>query len=210
MLWTFSMKCAYVCMFVLSMVGSLRSLWCDDGMGCGTSTLIAATPTFLFNCQFVHLVWAVKFLPMSGFTLALMISLFAPVKLWIHQWMLQPSLLFQVFMFSSCEASCTFWEVHEKPCLCYICLRLRPKKKGYFWRGASTFWTMSLAPSTTSVISTAVSSTFSAVIRSSGIDSAKPHLPPAFLASVKRKSVWISCDDSRRECVGRIKCGTVC
>lgn len=84
------------------------------------------------------------------------------------------------------------------------------QKKGYFWHGASTFWTMSFAPSTTSVISTTVSSIFSAVIRSSGIDSAKPHLSPAFLASVKRKeSVWISCDDSRREFVGRIKCGTV-
>lgn len=79
-----------------------------------------------------------------------------------------------------------FWEMHDGPSLCYAPLRDSKRvTKGYFSSGASAFWAMSLAPSITSVISTVVSSTFRAVIRSSGTDSAKPHLPPAFLPSVE-------------------------
>lgn len=54
---------------------------------------------------------------------------------------------------------------------------------------------MSLALSVTSVISTGVSSIFSAVIRPWGMDSAKPHLPPAFLENVKIQSSHLSSDD---------------
>lgn len=146
---------------------------------------------------------------MSVFTLALTISLFAPVKLWIHQWILQPSLVSSFHVLQLWSELHVLRGTRESLSLLHL-FEAQTEKKGYFWRGASTFWTMSLAPSTTSVISTAVLSIFSAVIRSSGIDSAKPHLPPAFLASGKRKeSVWISGDDSRREFVGRIKCGPV-
>lgn len=61
---------------------------------------------------------------------------------------------------------------------------------GYVWGGATAVWTMLLAVSLTSVISTAVWSVFRAVIRSCGMDSAKPHLPPAFLGNYKNTRHW--------------------
>lgn len=99
--------------------------------------------------------------------------------------------VFQVSSHLDVKICAAFWEMHVEPCLCCVPLRDSSRvTKGYFSSGASAFWAMSSALSITSVISTAVSSTFSAVIRSSGTDSAKPHLPPAFLASVKRKTCW--------------------
>lgn len=62
--------------------------------------------------------------------------------------------------------------------------------KGYVSHGTSAFWMISLAVSITCVISTKVSSIFSAVIRPWGNDAAKPHLSPAFLERVKLELPW--------------------